>query len=31
MTSREEIAVPGYERTEEPVRIIAYCNDIGND
>jgi hypothetical protein len=27
LASREEITVPGSEGTEEPVRIIAYCND----
>jgi hypothetical protein len=31
MASREEITVLDYERNEEPVRIIAYCNALGND
>jgi len=31
MASREEITAPDYERTEEPMRIIAYCNALGND
>jgi hypothetical protein len=29
--SREEITVPGYERTEEPARITAYYNALSND
>jgi hypothetical protein len=31
MAYREEITAPDYERTEEPVRIIVYCNELDND
>jgi hypothetical protein len=31
MAFREEITAPDYERTEEPVMIIVYYNELDND